>query len=406
MTERSIVPDCKSGALVAAGVRIPPAGHFMILKEKINLISRFAEEIITPASTPPQAPSPSPNPSPSPDSSPSPSPIPTPTPTPTPTSPPTPIPTPTSTPIAQKCADGTLYNHCSINKPKYCDTGNLVDQCSICECPSRRICQTDGSCKIVDSSDLKNLARIFPLYFHFTSENDATIFAIAFSSLPDNLVVWEANVFEKFIKNYFLDWIQNPRELNYSIIIKKIGPTSPSSINDLCTVVTILHEYAHFIDKSVSIDPTYTMITTKDFYSISFDMDNPYSDRYGTYYPLRRPDNIYNEFVTNYAIYGGVRTPLKNDVFAPWEDFAESFAMFISHGKVFKELAVLDPWMEKKYEWLKINVFSGREYISGDVRGIEAVRRIRPQSNEILPAQQSCDYSWRISSNFEWNYQF
>jgi hypothetical protein len=47
---------------------------------------------------------------------------------------------------AQQCADGTPYGQCSANKPKYCDNGNLVDNCQQCGCPAGQSCQSDGSC--------------------------------------------------------------------------------------------------------------------------------------------------------------------------------------------------------------------------------------------------------------------
>ena len=49
-------------------------------------------------------------------------------------------------PAVQKCVDGTPYDQCSVNKPKYCDNGNLTNSCSICGCPYNQQCQTDGSC--------------------------------------------------------------------------------------------------------------------------------------------------------------------------------------------------------------------------------------------------------------------
>lgn len=50
-----------------------------------------------------------------------------------------------------KCFDGTSYGQCSTTRPKYCDNGELVDKCSICECPSGQQCQSDGSCEITKS---------------------------------------------------------------------------------------------------------------------------------------------------------------------------------------------------------------------------------------------------------------
>jgi len=41
---------------------------------------------------------------------------------------------PDKKPIIQKCSDGTLYGQCSLNKPKYCDNGNLINKASLCGC--------------------------------------------------------------------------------------------------------------------------------------------------------------------------------------------------------------------------------------------------------------------------------
>jgi hypothetical protein len=48
--------------------------------------------------------------------------------------------------VVQKCADRTLYGQCSINKPKYCENGNLVNKCFICGCPAGQQCETNGNC--------------------------------------------------------------------------------------------------------------------------------------------------------------------------------------------------------------------------------------------------------------------
>jgi len=37
--------------------------------------------------------------------------------------------------VVLKCVDGTPYGQCSVNKPKYCDNGKLVDRADLCGCP-------------------------------------------------------------------------------------------------------------------------------------------------------------------------------------------------------------------------------------------------------------------------------
>lgn len=49
---------------------------------------------------------------------------------------------------ALTCSDGTSYNQCSTNQPKYCDNGTLINNCSTCDCPSGQQCQADGDCVV------------------------------------------------------------------------------------------------------------------------------------------------------------------------------------------------------------------------------------------------------------------
>jgi len=44
------------------------------------------------------------------------------------------------------CDDGTLNGVCSVTKPLYCDAGTLIDDCVECECPVDMFCQADGRC--------------------------------------------------------------------------------------------------------------------------------------------------------------------------------------------------------------------------------------------------------------------
>jgi len=67
-------------------------------------------------------------------------------------------------PIVQKCVDGTLYGQCSINKPKYCEKGNLIDKCSSCGCPAEAMCKDDGICIKIGRSKIINVGFIIFKY--------------------------------------------------------------------------------------------------------------------------------------------------------------------------------------------------------------------------------------------------
>jgi hypothetical protein len=45
------------------------------------------------------------------------------------------------------CSDGTEYGKCSLDKPKYCNNGNLVNNCTQCGCLYGYNCQSDETCK-------------------------------------------------------------------------------------------------------------------------------------------------------------------------------------------------------------------------------------------------------------------
>jgi len=76
--------------------------------------------------------------------------------------------------IQQKCTDGTLYDQCSVNKPKYCENGNLVDRCSICSCATNKSCQIDESCVVIKKNDCENKNYKMAFILLENSNNPAT----------------------------------------------------------------------------------------------------------------------------------------------------------------------------------------------------------------------------------------
>jgi hypothetical protein len=60
--------------------------------------------------------------------------------------------------LANTCIDGSRYGDCSKYKPKFCQNGKLIEVCSLCGCPSDLECNPDGSCstvKIIIKEEIK-----------------------------------------------------------------------------------------------------------------------------------------------------------------------------------------------------------------------------------------------------------
>jgi len=72
-----------------------------------------------------------------------------------------------NTPINEECSQvsencGTyngqhiFCNACSLERPKYCDNGNLIDKCSLCGCPEDSVCDIGTNSCILDPQILKD----------------------------------------------------------------------------------------------------------------------------------------------------------------------------------------------------------------------------------------------------------
>lgn len=51
--------------------------------------------------------------------------------------------------LANTCLDGTRYGQCSKSKPRFCQNGKPVEICSLCGCSSGLECNADGTCSTV-----------------------------------------------------------------------------------------------------------------------------------------------------------------------------------------------------------------------------------------------------------------
>lgn len=287
-----------------------------------------------------------------------------------------------------------------------------------------------------------SLASKFPLTNHFidpplnepTKEHVAAVFSTVMAELPSNLVVWTEQNFKNSFNCQLSKSLSNTNDPNYKIcdlisypelgnnctaivysgvsLVNKI----PSIItDDFDNATTIIHEYAHYLDRNIwprDSNTSQGLIDTTDFYAISF---NP-SDRgpggstdsasgtAGVTYAYKNPSSVKNDFVSAYA--QGWQASDSSQHFTPYEDFAESFTMYVAQGRVFRNLTQNNAILQAKYNWLKQNVFQGQEYQSGDVAGIEAIKaQPTSTSNQATGAFNTRDYSQALTS-FVWNYKF
>ena len=276
----------------------------------------------------------------------------------------------------------------------------------------------------------QKLANQFPLYPYFmsapknepTKEHAAAIFQIAFSALPSSLVAWNEANFKAYLRDQGVQF-SGLGTSNYKVCLSVLYPEVDDncSLNtrgvqgfwgsDLAIAGTQIHEYAHFLDGNLYSKESGTsrgVVDTNGFYGISYDMSNTSypAGSTGKPYPIRRPDNAKNEFVSGYSM-GWAVSGKDEDKYirTAGEDFAESVAMYVVEGKVFRELAKSYPVISQKYDWLKQNVFSGKEYNTGEIRGITFMKA-NPSSPDVSNGAFNILHFSTYLPDFFWDYRF
>jgi hypothetical protein len=272
----------------------------------------------------------------------------------------------------------------------------------------------------------------FPLYPYLTSdiplneasrEHFARLLAATFKALPGQLAPFTQENFLNFYRQqlpYFVLKTASATtasagavcDINY---YPEYGNDCKLRANNVITlsggefevVGTLFHEYAHWLDGNLfpSLPGTARgKIPTLGFYSISYDTSQGSLQADSrTYYPLRRGESVVaTEFVGAYArgaelLIGGIPK------YSPFEDFAESFGLYVNGGRIFRQLAADDPYLKQKYDWLKANVFAEVEYDTGEVGSIKLLRG-RPTARANFAFNVN-DFG-RVDEGHVFNYQF
>lgn len=145
---------------------------------------------------------------------------------------------------------------------------------------------------------------------------------------------------------------QFPRALanGRKLKIRKDAITKPEFVR------VLEHELGHVVDLGY--------LESNDFKSPSGYKDGSVTiykdDKSVEFYALSwNKDGSKKDGITRLDFVGGYSA---GDMF---EDFAETFLMYIEHGKEFRGLATQNPILEKKYEFMKLHVFDGKEFETG-----------------------------------------
>lgn len=272
----------------------------------------------------------------------------------------------------------------------------------------------------------------FPLYSFLTKvvppnepsrEHFARLLAVTFKALPPKLA--------PYTKENFLNFYR--QQLPYFVL--KTATTDPFSPGPVCdinyypeygndcrlrantvttlsagefeVVGTLFHEYAHWLDGNlfpVLAETARGSIQTIGFYTISYDTSQgSVQADLRTYYPLRRGEAaVATEFVGAYA--RGAEIMVDGvPKYTPFEDFAESFGLYVNGGRIFRQLAANNSYLRQKYDWLRLNVFAGFEYETGDTESI-ALMQARPTARANMAFNVN-DFG-RVKDDHVFRYQF
>lgn len=256
---------------------------------------------------------------------------------------------------------------------------------------------------------IKNLAAKLPFYSNLRTDTSyfvnkgyldkeytAAVLYVVFNSLPDKVYNKTAMdfIYSLSLNHVQMTNLQNilghfPQPLFDMKTIENVADkvvVCPSFVHcadgqdrilSLSDLSVILHEYGHYVDGANSYKNSKKYLqypnsngvisSALDFYAISYRITDQYlsplTQGHDPYLPLREGVNTQKDFVSQYAL----GLSYTNDInrLAPQEDFAESFSFYVLNGRGFRKLTERSAILKAKYEWLKANVFEGKEYVTG-----------------------------------------
>lgn len=151
---------------------------------------------------------------------------------------------------------------------------------------------------------------------------------------------------------------------------------------DIAHASMLAHEFGHSVGSHNMLINGVNKRTHEHFGTISFNSLNPENVNI----PLRVEND--GEFISQYA---------KTNYL---EDFAESFSAYIHSGNIFRKRAEINIYLKQKYDFLKGNVFGGKEYNTGSLDSYY----LWQSKNKGLPPKQ--DYYMQEDPSWAWDYKY
>lgn len=291
------------------------------------------------------------------------------------------------------CADGTRHRQCSATQPLICISGKLDNDCRTCGCPNNRICAIGGHCvellfppevvapynswekinpflanlgvevkfKYYDTTILPNdaereqlkesLAYIMYIFEELFRDTPVKSFLKEFKEIRINYKVgasfseiggtfWrgDKDFFQISLLENFLSVEGIPSTDRYMIIaMHEIGHVVHENLSVVAPEIRSEFDGACWLDNQLKI---VCQEREKSFVPMTMTIIKPFKDFESQRYA---PPEYY---------------ALKNVK----EDFAETFAAYIASPKEFRGLAAQYPILKQKYDFMKTNIFGGKEF--------------------------------------------
>jgi N-acetylneuraminic acid mutarotase len=278
--------------------------------------------------------------------------------------------------------------HEQVNVLKAFQAGNTLPQTSLLNAAALTLLDQQLA---VREQVLASIASGFPVtvYSHIQSPapNDvsqdtiAALQALNQSELPANLqmsatemvqcIAGQCNGFIKAADGVTDIWTPVDMNSDYRFVLSYFDPlvANTKMPGAAVTVETNLHEYAHYLDGfyyglggyysgnfKTAQQPHFGALDTRGFYDISYDITTGY---HGCF-TQRSTDP--KDWISKYGFANYGSNSCSAGKGWPFEEWAEAFQMYVTSGRVFRSAAAQSAMIASKYDWLKNNVFGGREY--------------------------------------------